>query len=383
MKTLTVNKNRLKSEFLNLVKISSESKNEKRIAEYIADIFRDLADEIIVDDSSDKTKSNTNNLIIKIAGNNPRAKKILLCSHLDTVVPGNNVKPVVYGDTITSDGSTVLGGDCKSGIAIIIEVIRTLKEAEIPHGDIELLFTVAEEVGLLGAKHLDYSLIDAKLCYALDTSGVMTLVHKAPSANDITFKIFGKAAHAGLEPEKGVNALKIAAQAISMMQLGRIDHETTTNIGTVSGGKATNIVPDYVELRGEARSHSSEKLKAQTDSMRKAVERAVADAKSEINAELPRYEAEIELEYEHFDIDEDEQLITLAKRAATEMGKELNVLPGGGGSDANIFNEHGIKSVILSTGMDKVHTMEERIDVNDMVENANLLLNVLVLIGKK
>jgi tripeptide aminopeptidase len=274
-----INKTRLENELINLIRISSESRNEKEVAEYIADAFKDISDEIIYDTSKEKTKSNTNNLIIKIKGANKNAPSILLCSHLDTVVPGNNIKPIKDGDVIRSDGTTILGSDCKSGIAIIIEVIRSLKEHNVSHGDIELLFTVCEEIGLLGSKNLDYSLIESKMCYVLDTCGVMSIINKAPSADRIKFEIYGKEAHAGLEPEKGINAIKIAARAVELMELGRIDFETTANIGKISGGIATNIVPNHVTLEGEARSHDPLKLKRQTDDMREAIAQAVSEYK--------------------------------------------------------------------------------------------------------
>ena len=378
---MDINKTRLEDELINLIKISSESRNEKDVADYIADAFKGIADEMIYDTSKEKTKSDTNNLIIKIKGTNKTAPSILLCSHLDTVVPGKNISPIKDGDLIKSDGATILGSDCKSGIAIIIEAIRSLKEHNVDHGDIEVLFTVCEEIGLLGSKNLDYSLFESKMCYVLDTCGVMSTINKAPSANKIKFTIYGREAHAGLEPEKGISAIKIAARAVELMELGRIDFETTANIGKIQGGCATNIVPNYVMLEGEARSHDTEKLKRQTDGMHEAIARAVSEYKISEDDEsaegLPYFEEDISLEYERFDVDEGEYLIELCKKAAKEMGKDLKVIAAGGGSDANIFNANGITSVIVSTGMNKVHTVNECIDINDMHQNASFLLNTL------
>jgi tripeptide aminopeptidase len=374
---LDVNKERLKEEFLTLVNISSESRNEKGVADYLVSAFKGIADEIIFDSSKGKTTSNSNNIIVKVKGTNEGVPSILLCSHLDTVVPGNNINPVDDGEIIRSDGATILGADCKSGIAIIIEVIRSLKERNVDHGGIEILFTVCEEIGLLGSKNLDYSLIESNFCYALDTIGTASIVNKAPSADKIKFKIYGKEAHAGVEPEKGISAIKIAARAIDMMKLGRIDPETTANIGVVRGGIASNIVPKFVCLEGEARSHDPEKLKAQTDSMLEAVSKAVGEYKSGNDDKLPYFEEEITLEYERFEVPEDNYLITRCRDAAKALGKELKVMAGGGGSDANIFNAHGITSVIFSTGMADVHSVNEHININDMCLNASLLFNVI------
>jgi len=374
---LNINRTRLKEEFLRLVKISSESKNEKGVVDYLIDLFSDIADEVILDGSKEKTGSNTDNLIIKIRGTRD-IPPLLLCSHVDTVVPGNNITPIEEGDIIRTDGNTILGADCKSGVAMIIECVRSLKEHNADHGDIELLFTVCEEIGLLGAKSLDYSLIESRQCFAVDTVGVVRIINRAPSSDKIKFTIFGKEAHAGVEPEKGISAIKIAARAIELMTLGRIDHETTANIGTIQGGDATNIVPKMVVLKGEARSHDSDKLRAQTNSMRDAVKSAVAEYRVDNADDLPRYEEDVTLEYESFTVPEDDELITRCKRAAESMDEELTVIAAGGGSDANIFNAHGIKSVIFATGMDRVHTVNEQINMDDLYKNATLLFNVLL-----
>lgn len=379
MPSVIVDKARLKEEFLNLVRISSESLAEKDLADYLAGVFHDLADEIIYDNSQVKTGSNTSNMIIKVRGKR-KAPPLLLCAHLDTVIPGKNVKPIVDGDVIRSDGTTILGSDCKSGIAIIIETIKSLKEQNVEHGDIEILFTVCEEIGLLGAKRLDYSLIESKFCFALDSGGVMRIINKAPSSNKIRFKIFGVGAHAGLEPENGISAIQVASRAVDLMKLGRIDFETTANIGTVHGGSATNIIPNLVVLDGEARSHDPEKLKMQTELMRKAVMKAVSDYKRDGGSDLPRFEEEILLEYERFAISEDDGMLMLCKDAAQMMGDELKIVAAGGGSDANIFNKHGINSVILSTGMTDVHTVKESANINDMYKNACLLINIIRLL---
>jgi tripeptide aminopeptidase len=374
-----INKERLKKEFLALVKISSESKNEKDVAEYIKKAFDGLADEILFDTSKEKTKSNTDNLIVKVRGTNKGTPSLLLCAHLDTVVPGKDIKPIEEGGVIKADGSTILGADCKSGIAIILEVIRSLKEHGADHGDIEVLFTVCEEVGLLGSKNLDYSLIESKLCYAIDTVGAVSVINKAPSSNSIKFTIYGKEAHAGVEPEKGISAIKVAARAIELMELGRIDFETTANIGVITGGHATNIVPNMVVLEGEARSHDPEKLKAQTESMQEAVKKAVAEyTDKSFDDELPYYEEEISLEYERFSVSEESPLIKKCSEAAKELGKELRVIAAGGGSDANIFNAHGIESVIFASGMKNPHTVNESIDLNDLYLNTSLLLNTVL-----
>ena len=219
---------------------------------------------------------NVGNLIAKFAGTVPGSQPLLLSAHMDTVVPGEGIVPILDGDILRTDGTTVLGGDDKSGVAIICEVLRVIKENAIPCSAIDVVFTICEEAGLIGAKCLDVTSLRARTGLVLDSDSVGFLFTRAPAANRMEFRVHGLEAHAGVCPEKGINAIKVAAEGIAQMNLGRIDHETTANIGVIEGGMAVNIVPNQVVLKGEARSHDPDKLKRQTEHMQRCLEEAAA-----------------------------------------------------------------------------------------------------------
>ncbi len=210
-----------------------------------------------------RSGSNTGNLIARFRGT-AKDPPLLLNAHMDTVEPGKGVIPVFKDGIFTSDGTTILGADDKSAIAILLETIRVLQENNLPYGPLELVFTICEETGLLGAKYLDYDLITATYGYALDATDTEGIVTRAPGSDRLEFKIHGKDAHAGAAPEKGINAITLACKAIAGLEIGRIDHETTCNIGIIKGGIATNIVPNLVTVKGEIRSHNEEKLTRMT-----------------------------------------------------------------------------------------------------------------------
>ena len=271
-----INRERLRQYLLDLVQIDSHSREEGQVAARIRADLEALGYEIEVDAAGEKVGGDTGNVICRIKGSMPDAPPLFLAAHMDTVVPGKGVKPVMDGDIIRTDGTTVLGGDDKSGCAIIVECLRAIKENDLPHSDIDAVFTICEEVGLLGAKHLDMAKIRSKYGLVLDSDDIGYLFTKAPSSDHMEFVIHGLEAHAGVCPENGISAIQIAAEAIAAMKLGRIDHETTANIGVIEGGAATNIVPNKVVLRGEARSLDDAKLKAQTEHMCQALRDATA-----------------------------------------------------------------------------------------------------------
>src|SRR3712207_8208916 len=257
-----INQERIKNLLLELVQIDSVSREERDVARRIKAYCEELGAEVFVDDAGEKVGGNTGNVIARFPGTIPSAEPIMMSAHMDTVVPGKGVKPIIEGDIIRTDGSTVLGGDDKSGCAVILETIRCLQEQNIPHAPIDAVFSICEEVGLLGAKNVDMSKIRARYGIVFDSDDPGFLFTKGPSANHFEFKIYGLESHAGVAPEQGISAIKIAAEAIAAMKLGRIDEETTANIGVIEGGKATNIITNFVLLRVEARSHSEEKLNA-------------------------------------------------------------------------------------------------------------------------
>jgi len=373
-----INKQRLVDEFIELVKIDSESLDEKNIADVLEKKLRDLGLEVWRDDAGKKYGGNAGNVMGRLKGNTG-GEPLLFAAHMDTVKPGRGVKPVIENDIIKSDGTTVLGGDDKSGIVAILEMIRVIKENNMQHGDIEVLFTFGEEIGLLGAKTVDTSKLKARQGFALDSEEVSKIVYKAPAQNSIEFEIFGKESHAGVSPEKGVSAIEVAADAINHMKLGRIDAETTANIGMIEGGRATNIVTGYVKMKGEARSHNLEKLGKQTRSMIEAVWDAVERSKkySSEGLMIARSKETVEREYDRISVDTNELSAQLAYKAINEVGLKAEFVEMGGGSDANILNGKGIKMVILGTGMSNVHTKEEYIKISDMVDITRIVLNII------
>jgi len=374
-----IDRTRLVAEFLELVRIDSLSKREGRIAKRLGETLTGLGAAVEEDDAGQKVGGEAGNLLAKLPGTAPGAPALLLCAHMDTVVPGENVKPVVSGDVIRTDGTTVLGGDDKSGLVAILETLRVLREDRIPHGPIDVLFTICEEYGLLGAKHFDAGRLRARTGLVLDVDGACELVVSAPAANKMVFTVHGLEAHAGVCPEQGISAIKVAGEAIAAMRLGRIDAETTANLGLIEGGLAVNIVPNRVRLRGEARSLSLEKLEAQTDHMRRCFEEAAARHRTRVGERLhtARAETRVERDYDRLDLPVDAPIVRLTERAAANLGKPFTTRATGGGSDANVLNGRGLQVANLACGMREIHTVNEWIDVKDMVATTELLLETV------
>ncbi|CAG34987.1 M20/M25/M40 family metallo-hydrolase [Desulfotalea psychrophila] len=376
---MNINSERVAQIFTALCEISSPSKNERVIANYLKEIFRELgATEIYEDNSAEQTGSNSGNIIVRFAGSCPERTPLLFACHMDTVLPADNIEVARENDTFTSAGETVLGGDDKSGIVALIEAFTLIKENDTEHGAIELVFTTCEEIGLLGAKYLEYDKLQAKMGYALDAGGSDTVVTRAPTANSIDIIIHGLAAHAGLSPAKGINALTLAAQALAGLQLGRLDADSTANFGLISGGTAVNIVPDKVCLHGEVRSQSPAKLDEYTEKICTVFRKTVADWSSpEHKEQRPSIDIEVIKEYDAIVINEEGPLIQHLLRVTKAMGINIGITSTGGGSDANVFNGHGIETAILATGMDLVHTTAERIDLKDMLKLTNLIYEII------
>lgn len=308
------------------------------------------------------------NLVTRVPG---QGAPLLLSAHMDSVAPALGKQPIVDGGVVRSAGDTVLGSDDLAGVAAILEAVQAARAAGKPHRAAEIVFTVEEEIGLHGARGLDYTLLTAKQGVALDLDGeVGGICVSAPAHNMISAKITGKAAHAGTAPEKGISAIVVAAEAISKMTLGRIDAETTANIGTISGGAARNIVPEQVTLVGEARSRSAEKLELQTAAMRQALEAAAA-----------RHGAQVEIEvvnaYGPQKIATDAPIVKLCQAAAKRAGLKPYLVETGGGSDVNIFNMHGIEAVNLSIGYREIHSTKEHIAIADLEKAARLVYALL------
>jgi tripeptide aminopeptidase len=365
-----MNKERLIQTFIDLVKTDSPSKKEKQIAIKLQGILEKMGFETYFDDAYIPTGSDTGNLIARLSGNK-NVQAIMLGAHMDTVMPGENINPQIRNGIIKSDGTTILGADDKAGITAIIEGIKYIKENKIPHGDIEVVFTICEEIGLLGAKHLDSSKINSKYAFIFDCSGkVGTVITKGPAEMRINTKIIGKSAHAGLSPEKGISSIQVAAEAINNMKLLRIDEETTANVGIIRGGLATNIVCDLVEIKSEARSLSKEKLAKQVDHMVNCFKKACDNFSAKL-------EMHVEESYPGFSIDENDPILDVVKMAMKRSGVEYSPKSTGGGSDANILNGAGIKAVTLGTGMTNCHSTEEYITLESLEKTTILVASLI------
>ena len=372
-----INRKRLAETFKFLVQIDSVSKEEGVIANEIKKILESLGAKTFVDNAGDKIGGNSGNLIAKFEGNS-QAPPLLLNAHMDTVEPGRGVTAVLENGTFTSNGTTILGADDKSAIAILLETLNILKENNLQHGPLELVLTVCEEIGLQGAKHLDLSAVTATYGFALDATDTEGIVTRAPSANHLEFIVHGKDAHAGAAPEKGINAISLASKAIAKLELGRIDQDTTCNIGIIEGGIATNIVPNLVKVKGEARSHDDEKLDKITNEIVSSFNEVIENYKKlNPNDEFPRVDINIKKDFPRTHIPDDHPVIKLATRAAENLGRNMVTKTTGGGADANIFFERGIFTGVLGTGMRDMHTVRESIKLDDMVRTAELLLEII------
>jgi len=372
-----VNKKRLAETFKTLVSIDSVSREEGRVSREIRKMLEPLNPEVFIDDAGRHTGSDTGNLILRIAGTRD-VPPLMLNAHMDTVEPGRGVKPRFVDGVFYSDGTTVLGADDKSALAIIIETVLSLHENNTDHGPLELVFTICEEIGLQGAKSLDFSLISAKYGYALDTADTETIITRAPTANHFELVVHGKAAHAGAEPEKGINAIVLASRAIASLELGRIDEETTANIGVFQCEGATNIVPETARIKGEVRSHDPAKLDAVT---RKILDAFDAQARTwpreQDGQNVPRVTVDLTNEFPRTHIPEEHAVVRMAKTAAARLGRELVCRRTGGGADANIFFGKGIVTGVIGTGMREIHTVRENIAVDDMARTVELLTEII------
>jgi len=373
-----INQDRIKNLLLELIQIDSHSREEREVALRLKEICEELGAEVEIDDAGEKVGGNTGNVIARFKGT-AVGPTIMMSAHMDTVVPGKGVKPIIEGDIIRTDGTTILGGDDKSGCAVIIETVRCLQEQNIPHTNIEAVFSICEEVGLLGAKSVDVSKLKSKIGVIFDSDDPGFLFTKGPSQNFIDIMIHGLESHAGVAPEEGISTIIIAAEAIARMKLGRIDDETTANIGLIKGGAATNIIPNYVELRGEVRSHSAEKLKAQSDHIVQRFEETAAKYEVIVEGKTTKasIEAKVEQAYGAMDVSNDSDVVKLVVGAAARLGKIVKTLASGGGCDANVFNQKGIQCANLGTGMRATHTVKEWLDLKDMYESAEITLEIL------
>lgn len=356
-----INEARLLATFTELVEVDNPSGQEAAMARRVMGLLQA--------EGLTPVQDAKGNIITVVPG---AGAPLLLSAHLDSVAPATGKRAVVRDGVVYSAGDTVLGADDLAGLAAILEAVRAVRSNGAQHRAAELVFTVEEEVGLKGARGLDWSKITAKEGVALDLNGdVGGICVSAPAQDTLRVTVIGKAAHAGVAPENGINAILVAAEAITHMPLGRIDRETTANIGTIKGGLAKNIVPDRVELLGEARSRDEAKLQAQTAAMQRAFQEAAAKYGAQVEIVVTR-------EYGALQMAHDAPIVQLCQQAAKRAGLTPKLIETGGGSDVNIYNMHGISAVNLSVGYREIHSTKEHIAVEDLVKAARLIEALLV-----
>ena len=374
-----VNQNRLVDTFLNLVQVDSETMFEQQISKVLWAKFTALGLTALEDGSAARTGHQSGNLLftLEATAGMEHVPTFFFTCHMDTVAPGIGIKPRVEDDGfIRSDGTTILGADDKAGIATMLEAIQLLQESGAAHGRILFVITAGEEKGLLGSRFMDEGFVKAEFGYALDSNGTIgSIAVAAPGQYKLTMTFHGKSAHAGVNPEDGISAITVAAKAVSRMKLGRIDPETTANIGSFSGSGETNVVCDTAVLRGEARSIDAEKLERQVEAMYEACN-SVAH---EMGAQFVFEREKIYPAYVHGD---DSLVVSLAKRAIENIGATPYTFPSGGGSDANVFNGMGIPTVNLAVGYNQIHTVNENIAIADLVRTAEMVLAIIEEVAK-
>ncbi len=367
-----INEQRIVSKFCEYVQIASPTKSEGEFAKFIGKELESLGLEVYVDKAGEIVGSDTGNIIAKLKGT-VEGQTILLSCHMDTVSPGVNIKPVIRDGVIYSDGTTVLGGDNKAGIAAIVEAISVIKENNLPHAGIEIALSIFEEGGLHGAKNMDYSKITAKRIFVLDSGGEPgQIIIQGPAQDKIDVKIIGRPAHAGVAPEEGISAIMVAARAIEEMQLLRIDEDTTANIGVIQGGSVTNIVMPELTIQAEARSLDNDKLDKQSQHMVSCFQKAAEDFGAQVEIDVKRM-------YGAFKISETNPIVEVVKKACENISLKAFTASSGGGSDTNIFNANGITAINLGIGERKPHTLEEHLYIKDLVTTAELLVEIIKL----
>ena len=372
METIIINEERLKSTFIELVSVPCPSGNEKEEAALLAEKLKALGIEPQIDDAGEKCGGTTGNVWGFVKGNVPGAARLFFEAHMDSVAPTTGTKVVEKDGVLYSDGTTTLGGDDKSGIASVLEALQCVLENNLPHGDIQVCFTIGEETGSNGVRFMDKEMIQADVGYCMDCGGHPGAIFNAsPKAINVKLTVHGKTAHAGLEPEKGINAIMLAAEALhALPAYGRLDAETTLSVDMVSGGLASNIVPDACEVIVDMRCPDEarlERLKNETV----AIFCNAAEAKGgTVTVEVKDVAPGVNLNTEH-------AAVKLAATAAAKLNFPVSTGFTGGCSDANFLCGMGLPTVLLATGMDKIHTTEERLALDDLNNAARWVLGII------
>jgi tripeptide aminopeptidase len=353
--------------FTELAAVPSPPGDERAVADVVAEYMRSLGLDVSEDDAGARIGSNAGNLYARVDATHG-GTPLFLCAHLDTVPPEAGIVPVLEDGVIRNSAGTILGADNKSAVAVMLEATRRLLAENRPHAGLELLFTPMEEVGLYGAGAFDHERLRAHVGYVYDQAApIGEVILGAPHSQSMNVKVHGRAAHAGMFPEEGRSAIAAAAKAIADFKLGRVDQDTTANVGLISGGTAGNIVPEWCTFLVDVRSHDQDKL---ADLVRELLEATTFAA----SLEDCQVETEVHKSYSGYRFKQDADAVRIASSALERSGFEPTFALSGGGADANVFNERGLACVNLANGMTDIHTPDERIAVSDLERMVDVTL---------
>ena len=355
-----ISRERIVNTFCDLARIDSPSGEEEEVAQHLIKRLEDMGLSVLRDDYG--------NIIANDGGDDP----LILSAHMDTVEPGRGVQPSVEGERIVSDGTTILGGDCKAGVAAIMEALESIYEDDTPHRSIEVAFTREEEIGLVGARNMDFSLLTGKEAVVFDGEGPPSqITSSSPEYIGFDIEITGRAAHAGVEPEKGISSIRIAAEIITRLPQGRLDDETTFNVGTIEGGTVRNAVPELTTVHGEFRSRNIESL----DGIRLQVDEALG----QVRAMFPEADIQCHLhtEFVAYNLSDDDPALARVKFALESLGMTPTLQPSGGGTDGNVFRLNDISAVVVGMADHGMHTVREYVTIPDLVDAAHLCETLL------
>lgn len=345
--------------FIELAAIPSPPGGERPVADRVSEHLRELGLDVDEDDAGREIDASAGNLLARLEPT-LEGVPLFLCAHLDTVPPQGPIEPVIDEGVVRNAGGTILGADNKASVAAMLEATRRIVEEKRPHAGVELLFTPKEEVGLLGAKAFDHQRLRARIGYVYDQAEpIGTVIVGAPFSRSIDARFHGRAAHSGMAPEEGRSAIAAAARAVADLRLGRVDEDTTANVGLIEGGTARNIVPEWCSIVAEARSHDEAKLGDLVQEMLETMSFAATVEECEM-------EAEVRESYRGYRFRRDDEPVRMAVAALERAGYEPRLARSGGAADANVFNERGLKCLNLANGMAAIHTPDEHIAVADL-----------------
>ncbi len=366
-----VNRDRIVDTFMKLGVIDGIYGNELEIANNLLNRLNNLGLEASMDDAGKTFGGNAGNIIASLPGT-VDVPSVFLCAHMDTIQSTKNLKHVVKDGIISSDGTTILGGDNRAGLSVILEILQVLTEQSLPHGPVEVLFNVCEEAGMHGAKYLKRSDVQSDFGFVFDCQASPgCYIIEAPGAVFFRAKVHGKSAHAAVSPEKGIHAIQIASVAIAQLKLGRWDQTGMLNIGTISGGTSINVIPDFVEITGETRNANNEKLLAQIEYIRSVFEDSAAKLGGIVEIEF------IE-KYGGYEFTDESPVVGVANRGIAAAGYEPKPICYPGGSDANVLNNNGITALNIGVGFKNAHSFQELIAIKDLSAAAEIGLQLVL-----